>query len=184
MFWKRTGGIKPYGYDWNGDRSAPDYDWRRDPWRPDSPVHGQYPRRPWLREAAKEPIWWALAAWFAATAGLVALYTLDAISKDAFFVGWVGRLLVLLIGLMVVAIWSSIVWFRKTPRGERGPALREKLKRAPRAIGVFVAAMVVCAGLEMLEKQYGVPILGSFGALFAVCIGIVWWRERVQRLEP
>jgi hypothetical protein len=145
-------------------------------------VHGQYPRRPWLREAAKDPIWWALAAWFAATGGLVALYALDAISKDVFFVGWVGRFLVLLIVLTVIAIWSSIAWFRKTPRGERGPALWEKLKRAPRAIAWFAALMAVCIGLDVLEKRYGVPFFASAGGLFAAWLGVMWWWQRAQKV--
>jgi hypothetical protein len=65
-----------------------------------------------------------------------------------------------------------------------GPALWEKLKQAPRALGLFAAVMLVCAGLEVLEKQYGLPVLGSFGVLFGLCMGIVWWRERTRRSEP
>jgi hypothetical protein len=180
MFWKRRAGIKPYGYDWNGDRSSPDYDPRRDPWLPGSPVFGQWPRHRWLRDAVREPILWALFAWFVVTFGLLGLYALGAISHDALFAGWVGKYLVLLAGLTLAGIWSVVTWFRRTPRGERGPALREKLKRAPRTIAWLTALTAVCIGLDVLEKRHGVPFLVSGSAALAVWFCIVWWWRRPQ----
>lgn len=41
---------------------------------------------------------------------------------------------------------------------------------------------VVGIALEAIEKRYGVPILVSFGGLFAVCMGVIWWRDRARRL--
>jgi hypothetical protein len=98
MLWKRKGGIKPYGYDWNSDRSAVDYDPRRDPYVPGSPVFGQWPRYPWLRQALKQPILWALVAWFVTGLSLLALYALGVISNETFFAGYFGRYLLLFAG--------------------------------------------------------------------------------------
>jgi hypothetical protein len=183
MFWKRRRGIEPYGYDWNGDRSSPDYDPRRDPWLPGSPVHGQYPRRPWLRQAAKAPLFWVFVAWFAITFGLMGVYAVGAISRDALFVGWAGRYVVLFAGLTTAGVWSLVAWLRKTPRGERGSALRQKLKEAPYVVASVIGVAAVCVALEAIEKRYGVPLLVSFGGLFAVCMGVIWWRDRARQPE-
>jgi len=182
MLWKRTGGIKPYGYDWDGNRSPPDYDWRRDPWRPDSPVFGQWPRHRWLRDWARAPIVWALLAWFTVTLGAVALYALGVISQDTIFAVWIVKYLVLFAVLIVAGVWSVVAWFRKTPGEERGPALREKLKRAPRAIAWYTALMAVCIGLDVLEKRYGVPFFASAGGLLAAWLGVMWWWQRAQKV--
>ena len=181
MLRKRRGGIKPYGDDWDGDRSSPDYDPRRDPWLPGSPVHGQYPRRPWLRAALCEPIWWALGAWFTVTLGTVGLYGLGVLSHDTIFVVWVGKYLALFVGVTVAGVWSLVAWFRRTPRGERGPAFRRALKRAPGFIGLLVGGTAFCVALEAMEKRYGVPVLASFGVLFVVCMGIIWWWQRGRK---
>jgi hypothetical protein len=182
MWWRRKGGIRPYGYDWNGDRSSPDYDPQRDPWLPGSPVFGQRPRYRWLRDAAKEPIVWALFAWFTVTLGTIWLYAVGVISNDTIFTVWVGKYLVLFAGLIIVGVWSVATWFRKTPREERGPVLREKLKRAPRTVAWLIALTAVCIGLDLLEKRYGVPFLVSAGGLFGLWLGVMHWRERSGRL--
>jgi hypothetical protein len=172
-------GIKPYGYDWNGDRSAPDYDPQRDPWLPGSLAYGQYPRRPWLREALREPIWWALGAWFTVTFGTVGLYGLGVFSHDTVFVVWVAKYLALFGGLAVAGVWSLVAWLRRTPRGERGPAFRRALKRAPGFIGLLLGGTAFCVALEAIEKRYGVPFLVSLVVAFAVALGVVrWWQSR------
>src|SRR5262245_47048031 len=131
MLFKKRGAIKPYGWDWNSDRSAPDYDPQRDPWIPGSPVYGQYPRRPWIREGLKEPIWWAILGWFTVSFGLILLSVFDLISSDTFFIGWMGKYLLALTGFVIWGLWSAVGWFRRTPSAERGPAFRGALKRLP-----------------------------------------------------
>jgi hypothetical protein len=181
MFWKRENRIKPYGYDRNGDRSAPDYDWRRDPWRPDSPVFGQWPRYRWLHDAARQPIWWAVFAWFAVTFALFGLYEFGTVSSGTMFVAWIGRYVVLLACLTIAGIWVAAAWFRRTPRSERGPVLRQKLRRAPSAVAWFAGLMAICIGLDILEKRYGVPWLLSFGGVAVLSYGIM---RQLQRSMP
>jgi len=175
MFWKRSVGIKPYGYGWNQDHGAPDYDPQQDTWRPDSPVFGQWLRYRWLQEAFKDPIWWAFFAWFLVTFGLIGLHALGAISNDTLLAGWITKYLVLFAGLALIGVWSAVAWFRKTPRAERGPALRQKLRRAPRVVAWLAVVTAICIGLDILEKRCGVPFLVSSGALVVVCLGIRWW---------
>jgi len=176
MFWKRSVRIKPYGYDWNGDRGAPDYDPQRDPWFPGSPVFGQWPRHRWLRKAVEDPILWAFFAWFVVTSGLMGLHAIGAISNDTLLVGWIAKYLVLFTGLALIGVWSAVAWYRRTPPGERGPAFRQKLRQAPQVVAWLAAGTTVLIGLDILEKQYGVPFLVSFGALAVVGLGIIWWR--------
>lgn len=176
MFWKRGVDIKPYGYDWNGNRGASDYDPQRDPWLPGSPTYGQWPRYRWLRDAVKEPILCAFFAWFAVTLALLGLYTFGAISDVTLLAGWIAKYLVLFAGLALIGVGSAVAWFRKTPRGERGPAFQQKLRRAPRVVALLAAVTLVCIGLDILEKRYGVPFVVSSGALLVVGLGISrWW---------
>ena len=78
-------------------------------------------------------------------------------------------------GLVLIGVWSAVAWFRKTPRGERGPAFRQKLRQAPRVVAWLAVATAICIGLDILERRYGVPFLVSFGALVVVGLGIIWW---------
>jgi hypothetical protein len=173
--------IKPYGRDWNSDRSAPDYDPQRDPWNPMSPVFGQWPRRSLMRDMLKEPLVLAFAGWFCVTVALVALDHLQLISKDTFLVGWIGRYVFLFAGIIVAGIWSLVVWFRSTPRAERGPAFRQWLKRVPSLLAWLVGGTAVCVGLDWLEKRHGVPFLVSAGVLVILFFAVTWWWNRVRK---
>src|SRR5262245_6076986 len=114
--------------DWNGDRAAPDYDPQRDPSNPLSPVFGQYSRRPWIREAARDPFIWAVAAYIVATLSLILLHATSVISLDAVLIGQLVKILLVFIALSIAVVWSAVVWFRKTPPTERGPSFRRWLK--------------------------------------------------------
>ena len=144
--------IRPYGRDWNSDRSAPDYDPQRDPWNPGSPVFGQWPRRTWIREAVKNPIWWALTAWFVVTFSLVLLHFVGVISDNTLLVGWVAKYSLLFAAFAIAGIWSLVVWIRNTPAADRGPAFRQWLKRLPGFLALFIGGMVVCIRYRPARK--------------------------------
>jgi hypothetical protein len=182
---KRKSAIKPYGRDWNGDRSAPDYDPQRDPWNPESPVYRRWPRPNIFREfILKSPIFWAFGAWFTATISLVALDYFRLISPNTFLVGWLARYAVLFAGFAIAGIWSLVTWLRKTPAGERGPAVGRAIKRVPGFLTWFIPLYAVMVALDRLKKHEGVPFfLSTAGLVGIILIALVIqaWREKRAR---
>lgn len=174
------GKVQPYGREWNGDRSAPDYDPQRDPWNPLSPVHGQWQRRSTVRDLADEPIWLVLAAWLAATLALVLLLYFNVLARDTLFIFWMGKYVVLLAGLIIAGAWSGAKWLRRTPQAERAGVYRRWFKSLPRNLAWLVGGLAVCAGLEWLDKWAGVPFLFTGGALFATLFAVSCWPRQKE----
>ncbi len=170
--------IKPYGRKWNSDRSAPDYDPQRDPYNPDSPVFGQWPRDRWFTNPIALTIVGSFLTWFGVTLSLIALKYFGLISSDTFITAWAGRYFVLIVALAIGIAWSLIYRLTKTPRAERGTFYRHVAKRAAGFLALVVSVTAVCLVLDWLEKYHDVPFLLSAGVLIALYFAITQLIER------